>query len=537
MPLPPQPPPAEPAGSASAMPGRARVAAVLLAAAGALPPIAVAALPGVFAMLERLHLAAPAMAILVLGPAAVGVAAAICGPDGIFRLRTLGLPDEPPLAVARLYLATAIFAYALGLAVMLPAAEGVGAILAIALLEIAAAWFLLLYLVCRPAPSGLRRNLALVADAGLLSALLHSGGGLAAAWFPAYFGVILVNAFGFGLAALLPAALASAAGFAAVVATTAFWQHQAALAGGLVAALVFVPAGVAYLVRALVAQIASEPRAEQPAAPRPARRSLRILVAEDSASNRKVIERVLTLAGHEVVLAENGEEAVRALADSEVDLVLMDVNMPRIGGYDATRLCRMAHPSLPILGLTGESGAEAERASREAGMDSVLLKPIEPERLVAAVEAAAAGEPVARPPAPAPVVTSIAEHPRYAADGPVIVDEAILASLRGLGPGREFLGGVIEAFRDDGKELLAALSRAVAAADQPRFRECLHALGSCAANVGGMRLCELLRSMREATAADLRREGGVLVQRVAAELARLDGALAEHFDAPAATRG
>ncbi|HEV2301787.1 MAG TPA: response regulator [Stellaceae bacterium] len=522
---------------ASAMPGHARLAAIGLVAAGALPPIAVAGLPGVFAMLERLHLAAPAIALLVLGPAAVGLAAAVCGPGGFFRPREGGLPDEPRLAFARLWLASAILAYALGLAALLPAADGVGAVLTIALLGVAAAWLVLLDLICHSAPSRLRRNLALAADVGLLSALLHAGGGLAAAWYPAYFGVILANAFGFGLAALLPAALASAAGFAAVVATTVFWQHEAALAGGLVAALVFVPAGVAYLVRALVAKTAAEWRSG-PAAPRVAHRPLHILVAEDSASNRKVIERTLALAGHRVTLVEDGGEAVRALAETEIDVVLMDVNMPRLGGHDATRLCRMAFPGLPILALTGESGAESERACREAGMDAVLLKPIEPERLVAAVEAAAAGQ-AAAPPRPveaAPAVTPIASHPRFAGDGPAVVDEAIVASLRGLGPGREFLGGVIEAFRGDAKEVLAALSRAAAAADLPQFRECLHALGSCAANVGGMRLCELLRSMREASVADLRREGAAFVERVAAELGRLDNALADCFDAAAATR-
>jgi two-component system, sensor histidine kinase RpfC len=229
---------------------------------------------------------------------------------------------------------------------------------------------------------------------------------------------------------------------------------------------------------------------------------------------------------------------VRALAEREVDLVLMDVNMPRIGGYEAARLCRIAHPGLPILGLTGESGVESERLCREAGMDAVLLKPVEPQRLVAAVEAAAAAEAAlpARQGGGAPVVTPIASHPRFIGDGAAVVDEAILASIKRLGAGREFLGGVIEAFRGDTKEVLAELARAAAAADLPHFQECLHALGSCAANLGGTRLCELLRSMRHATAGDLRREGAGFVERVAAELGRLDGALADYFETETATR-
>ena len=518
------------AAAAPPPPGPPRLTAIGLAAAAVVPPIAIAGLPGVFAMLGRLHLAAPAIALLVLGPATVGLAAALCGPGGLLGSSAQGSFDEPRLAVARLWLATAILAYALGLAVLLPAAEGVGAVLAIALLGAAPGWLVLLDLICHPPPSRVRRNLALAADIGVISALLHAGGGLAAFWYPAYFAVILASAAGFGLGALFPAALASVAGFAAVVATTAFWQHEWPLSGGLIAALAIVPAGVAQVARALPRR--PEPRTE-PAASGAVRR-LHVLVAEDSASNRKVIERVLTLAGHRVTLVEDGEAAVRALADAEIDLVLMDVNMPRIGGCEATRLCRAAHPLLPILGLTGEVGAEAERACRDAGMDAVLPKPIEPSRLVAAVEAAACREAAPIGARAAPVVTPIAAHPRFSGEGAALVDEAVVAALAGLGAGREFLCGVVEAFRADAEEVLAGLTRAAAAADLPQFRDGLHALGSCAANVGGVRLCETLRALREASAAELRRDGAALVERVAGELGRLDGALAHYLESEAA---
>lgn len=536
MALPREPPFSLSAGAAAPLPGRARLAAIGLFAAGALPPIAIAGLPGVFAMLERAHLAMPAVALLVLGPAAVGLAAAICGTGGFFRAAEDGLREEPRLALARLAAASAILAYALGLAALAPAADGVGAVLAIALLGIAQAWLVLLDLICHPPRSRVRRNLALAVDVGLLSALLHAGGALTALWYPAYFGIILANALDFGLAALFPATLASAAGFATVVATTAFWRQQAPLSTGLVAALLLVPAGIAQLVRALVAAPEREPRSEP--ARNAARRSLRVLLAEDSASSRKLIAEALALAGHRVQLVEDGEEAVRAAAEGEIDVVLMDVDMPRIGGCEAARLCRIAHTGLPILGLAGDGSAESERACRDAGMDAVLLKPVEPGRLVAAVEAAAAGEAalLARRGGGAPVVTPIAAHPRFAGDGPAVVDEAVVASIKKLGAGREFLGGVIEAFRGDTKEVLADLARAAAAADLPQFRECLHALASCAANLGGMRLCELLRSMRDATAGDLRREGAAFVERVAAELGRLDGALADYFESEPATR-
>jgi signal transduction histidine kinase len=127
---------------------------------------------------------------------------------------------------------------------------------------------------------------------------------------------------------------------------------------------------------------------------------------------------------------------------------------------------------------------------------------------------------------PAPQVTPIATHPRFAADA-LIVDRRAVAALRGLGGGEEFLGEVIDSFRSDAKEIMQRLVRAAAAADSAGFARGLNALRSCAANLGGTRLCEVLLSLREVGADELREQGSVLVQRLGDELARLDRALAE----------
>ena len=128
--------------------------------------------------------------------------------------------------------------------------------------------------------------------------------------------------------------------------------------------------------------------------------------------------------------------------------------------------------------------------------------------------------------APAPQVTPIATHPRFAAEAPV-VDPRAVAALRGLGGSDEFLGDVLDSFRADAKEIMQRLVRSAAAADSAGFARGLHALRSCAANLGGTRLCEVLLSLREVGADELREQGSVLVQRLGDELARLDAALAE----------
>ena len=131
---------------------------------------------------------------------------------------------------------------------------------------------------------------------------------------------------------------------------------------------------------------------------------------------------------------------------------------------------------------------------------------------------------------PAPQVTPIATHPRFAAEAP-IVDPRAVAALRGLGGSDEFLGEVIDSFRVDAKEIMLRLVRSAAAADSGGFARGLHALRSCAANLGGTRLCEVLLSLREVGAQELREQGSALVQRLGDELARLDAALAEFAEA------
>jgi two-component system sensor histidine kinase RpfC len=127
---------------------------------------------------------------------------------------------------------------------------------------------------------------------------------------------------------------------------------------------------------------------------------------------------------------------------------------------------------------------------------------------------------------PVPQVTPISMHPRFAADTP-IVDARAIAALRGLGDGDDFFAEVIDSFRVETKEIMNRVVRAAAAGDAAGFARGLHALRSCAANLGGTRLCELLLAMRDVSQRELREQGSGVVQRLGDELARLDAALVE----------
>src|SRR6185312_10471561 len=181
-------------------------------------------------------------------------------------------------------------------------------------------------------------------------------------------------------------------------------ESIAGLAATHLAAVVESPIGDAAMASALLAALASdtktmaelaEPlRREAPAPtaspmlPAPAR-PLKILVAEDNNANRKILRRILELAGHQVAVANDGEAALSMLDRDRFDLALMDINMPEMSGYEVTKLYRMEHlgeARLPIIALTADATSETERQCREAGMDAVLTKPVEAAHLLAAID-------------------------------------------------------------------------------------------------------------------------------------------------------
>jgi CheY-like chemotaxis protein len=138
------------------------------------------------------------------------------------------------------------------------------------------------------------------------------------------------------------------------------------------------------------AEAVPPPAAEAAPGPSPAT-GLKILLAEDNLVNQRLATIVLQRRGHQVTVAANGREALAALARDGFDLVLMDVEMPEMDGYDATRAIRQREAAgdgrrTPIIAMTAHAMAEDRARCLAAGMDDYLTKPIEPERLYALVE-------------------------------------------------------------------------------------------------------------------------------------------------------
>lgn len=113
-----------------------------------------------------------------------------------------------------------------------------------------------------------------------------------------------------------------------------------------------------------------------------------ILAADDSATMRQMVAFTLGNAGHHVVCATDGRDALDQAAKTRFDLVLTDVNMPLMDGITLTRELRAlpAYRFVPILMLTTESGAERKQEGKAAGATGWIVKPFDPDQLIAVVK-------------------------------------------------------------------------------------------------------------------------------------------------------
>ena len=212
------------------------------------------------------------------------------------------------------------------------------------------------------------------------------------------------------------------------------------------------------------------------------RASLRVLLAEDNPVNQQVAVAMLVKRGHEVHVVGNGREAVDAVAERAYDVVLMDIQMPQMDGFEATQAIR-ATPrgeKLPIIALTAHAlSGERERCLAH-GMTDYLAKPFKAHELFTLVEQLSEG--VA--PAWQPVATTLATAP------PVDL-EGFRTMLREAGA-EEALYSILDTFLRHAPERLATLATAAASGSGVEIAKAAHVFRGAAATIGARELAELL---------------------------------------------
>jgi two-component system chemotaxis response regulator CheY len=112
-----------------------------------------------------------------------------------------------------------------------------------------------------------------------------------------------------------------------------------------------------------------------------------IIAVDDSPSTRRIVVDTLKEAGHAVMEAENGIEALKVLSGKKVDLIITDINMPHMDGVELTKKLRAEHnfKFTPILMLTTETAGHKRLKSKEAGATAWLVKPFDSKKLLMVV--------------------------------------------------------------------------------------------------------------------------------------------------------
>ena len=113
----------------------------------------------------------------------------------------------------------------------------------------------------------------------------------------------------------------------------------------------------------------------------------RILIVEDQEDNRMIMRDVLSSAGYDLIEAVNGEDGVKLAHSERPDLILMDIQLPMIDGYEATRRIKGSAElkSIPIIAVTSYALSGDQATARAAGCDGYVSKPFSPRELLARV--------------------------------------------------------------------------------------------------------------------------------------------------------
>jgi PAS domain S-box-containing protein len=215
-----------------------------------------------------------------------------------------------------------------------------------------------------------------------------------------------------------------------------------------------------------------------------AKRKMRILVAEDNSVNQRLAVRLLEREGHSVTIAGSGQEAVDVSGRDQFDLILMDVQMPRLDGLQATSRIRQRERGtgkrVPIVAMTAQAADSDRLRCLESGMDAYVTKPVCVPELMSMIESAVRG--------------GNSMNADFTSEGSSVeaqlkqLDEAL--ALSRVGGDADLLKEVIELFLDDYPATLDKIRSAVAAKDASALEHHAHSLKGSVSTFGANRAFE-----------------------------------------------
>jgi two-component system sensor histidine kinase/response regulator len=259
------------------------------------------------------------------------------------------------------------------------------------------------------------------------------------------------------------------------------------------------------------------------------RRDIRILIAEDNKVNQLVALRVLEKMGFLADIAANGQEAIGALEAQHYDLIFMDVQMPKMDGFAATKLIRsgatkVPDPGIPIIAMTANAMSDDRAKCLAAGMDDYIAKPFSHQTVAEVLERWLAGTPRAEP--------ASAHFPDLT---PAIFDSRGLCE-RTMNDTALILE-MIRIFLTETPGKFAALQSALAHGQSEAIAQLAHTIKGTALTIGGNRLAALAVQIETAGKTGTTSVLATLLQLFEAEFGLLNGALAKWSEETARNKG
>jgi CheY-like chemotaxis protein len=213
-----------------------------------------------------------------------------------------------------------------------------------------------------------------------------------------------------------------------------------------------------------------------------------VLLAEDNLVNQKLAAAILKNAGHRVIMANNGREAVEKFKHCSIDLILMDIQMPNTDGIQATLEIRQLESGrskkVPIIAITAHASADDRKHCLESGMDDYIAKPFRARELINLIRLRAG-------------------HPTLNASTPQGKEMEFSSVIKWnrafetVGGDKQLLGELMKVFIKDQESLITAVQNAVAARDGKELKLRAHSIKGALNHLGAIHCAKLAEALEE----------------------------------------
>jgi two-component system sensor histidine kinase RpfC len=233
-------------------------------------------------------------------------------------------------------------------------------------------------------------------------------------------------------------------------------------------------------------------------------RNLKILVAEDNTTNQLVITKILERAGYSAHIVNNGQEALDELEVNTYDLIILDMQMPIMGGIEAAKIYNYStstEKNAPIIILTADATTQAIRECEDARVNAYLTKPIDIKKLLKTIENLSNGSIESE----TDRCYGMSHNAKNYVERPSthLIDKCVLESLNDLSTDEAFIENLITGYICDSRQLISQMESTVARKDYHRFSELVHALKGSSGSIGAIELYKLCSEARLSNDADI----------------------------------